>query len=330
MADGVYKIAGDLTGRIDATAIRLVSNMYCVFLISIWPEIMLTTQPKTYEKVFEIADNLLAEGRKPTQQMVRNELGSGSLTTINKALNDWWQGLGKRLLEQNARPEIPEPVFNSANTLWQQALAYAEHQLSDQRQQLEQHYLELESSLEGQNTAHRDDLRRLQDLSDKLMAENQQNLAYIAQLQKKQLEQDEREMRLEAENRDLKRQIKEYEITLDRMERSGDGNHQQELLEYQHKNQYLEGESSRLEKHLQTLQDENRQLRESLFDVERSSIKEKHQLEQVISQQDLRYQELEQRSTSSRLEPLLEARLKEKESEVERLHSLLENFKLKS
>lgn len=285
---------------------------------------------KTYEKVFEIADNLLAQGRKPTQQMVRNELGSGSLTTINKALNDWWQGLGKRLIEQNARPDIPEPVFNSANTLWQQALAYAEHQLSDQREQLEQRYLELKAELEGRTTEDRDDLRRLQDLSDKLLNDNQHYLATIAEQQKKQLMQDEREMRLEAENRDLKRQIKGFEITLEQLERNGGGNHQQEMLEYQHKNQYLEGETSRLEKHNQILQDENRQLRDSLLEIERQGIKEKHQLEQVISQQDMRYREMEHKLSAGSADSLLEARLKEKESEIARLHSLLESFKLKS
>lgn len=285
---------------------------------------------KTYEKVFEIADNLLAQGRKPTQQMVRNELGSGSLTTINKALNDWWQGLGKRLIEQNARPDIPEPVFNSANTLWQQALAYAEHQLSDQREHLEQRYLELKAELEGRTTEDRDDLRRLQDLSDKLLNDNQHYLATIAEQQKKQLIQDEREMRLEAENRDLKRQIKGLEITLEQLERNGGGNHQQEMLEYQHKNQYLEGEASRLEKHNQILQDENRQLRDALLDIERQGIKEKHQLEQVISQQDMRYREMEHKLSAGSADSLLEARLKEKESEIARLHSLLESFKLKS
>ena len=290
----------------------------------------MTMTPKTYEKVFDVADNLLAQGRKPTQQMVRNELGSGSLTTINKALNDWWQGLGKRLIEQNARPEIPEPVFTSANTLWQQALAYAEHQLSDQREQLEQHYLQLKAELEGRSHESREDLRRLQDLSDKLLDENQRNLEVIAEQHKKQKAQDEREMRLESENRDFRRQVKELEITLDQLERNGSDNRPQELLEYQHKNQYLEGESSRLEKQVVMLQDENRQLRQSLLDTERQSIKEKHQLEQVISQQDLRYRELEQRLQSDSGDKLLAARLNEKESEIERLHSLLESFKLKS
>lgn len=284
----------------------------------------------TYEKVFEVADSLLAQGKRPTQQMVRNELGTGSLTTINKALNDWWQGLGVRLLEKSKRPEIPEPVFDSANALWQQALAYAEHQLNDQRQQLEQRYLALKEKLDDRNAAEREDLRHLQSLSDRLLAENQRCLESISELQQKQLSQEEREMRLEAENRDYRRKVKEYEITLKQLEQGGGVNQQQELLEYQHKNQYLEGESSRLEKHAQNLLDENKQLKETLFDVERQAMKEKHQLEQVIGQQDLRYRELEQRSGADYADPLIEARLGEKDREIERLHSLLQSFNLKT
>ncbi|BBB26239.1 DNA-binding protein [Amphritea japonica] len=284
----------------------------------------------TYEKVLEVADSLLAQGKKPTQQMVRNELGTGSLTTINKALNDWWQGLGQRLLEKGKRPDIPEPVFDSANALWQQALAYAEHQLSDQRVQLEQRYLVMKEELDGQNSVEREDVRRLQDLSDRLLTENQRFLENISELQKKQLAQEEREMRLEAENRDYRRKVKEYEIALKQLEQGSGANQQQELLEYQHKNQYLEGESSRLEKHAQGLLDENRQLKERFFEVERQAMKEKHQLEQVISQQDLRYRELEQRLSKDAAAPLIEARLGEKDREIERLHNLLQNFNFKT
>ena len=302
--------------------------MYYVLLISLSSSaIRIMT---TYEKVLEVADSLLAQGKRPTQQMVRNELGTGSLTTINKALNDWWQGLGLRLLEKGNRPDIPEPVFDSANALWQQALAYAEHQLSDQRKQLEQRYLELKEELDGQNTVEREDVRRLQDLSDRLLNENQRFLENIAELQQKQLSQEEREMRLEAENRDYRRKVKEYEIALKQLEQGSGANQQQELLEYRHKNQYLEGESSRLEKHAQSLLDENRQLKETLFEVERQAMKENHQLEQVISQQDLRYRELEQRLSREATDPLIEARLGEKDREIERLHNLLQNFNLKT
>ena len=284
----------------------------------------------TYEKVFEVADSLLAQGKRPTQQMVRNELGTGSLTTINKALNDWWQGLGARLLENSKRPDIPEPVFDSANTLWQQALAYAEHQLSDQRQQLEQRYLALKEKLDDRNATERKDLTHLQNLSDRLLTENQRCLETISELQQKQLSQEEKEMRLDADNRDYHRRIKEYEITLKQLEQGSGVNQQQELLEYQHKNQYLEGESSRLEKYAQNLLDENKQLKETLFDIERQAMKEKHQLEQVIGQQDLRYRELEQKFCSENADPLIEARLGEKDREIERLHNLLQSFNLKT
>lgn len=282
----------------------------------------------TYEKVFEVADNLLAAGKRPTQQMVRNELGTGSLTTINKALNDWWQGLGVRLLESSKRPDIPEPVFDSANALWQQALAYAEHQLSDQRQQLEQRYLDLKEKLDDRNSTDREDLRHLQDLSDRLLTENQRGLEKISELQQKQLAQEEKEMRLETENRDYRRKVKEYEITLKQLEQGGSVNLQQELLEYQHKNQYLEGESSRIEKYAQNLLEENKHLKETLFDIERQAMKEKHQLEQVIGQQDVRYRELEQQLNVDRADPLIEARLSEKDREIERLHNLLKSFNL--
>lgn len=41
--------------------------------------------------VFKAADSLLQKGEAPTAKKIRNFLGSGSLTTITKYLNDWKQ-----------------------------------------------------------------------------------------------------------------------------------------------------------------------------------------------------------------------------------------------
>ena len=79
----------------------------------------------TREKVAEIADELLRQGIKPTQQNVRDRLGSGSLTTINKALNEWWSGLGQRLDAQTSGYDLPEPVIKLASKIWSDAIAYA-------------------------------------------------------------------------------------------------------------------------------------------------------------------------------------------------------------
>ena len=77
------------------------------------------------EKVYEIADDLLRQGIKPTQQNVRDRLGSGSLTTINKALNEWWSGLGRRIDAQASGYDLPEPVIKLASKIWNDAIAYA-------------------------------------------------------------------------------------------------------------------------------------------------------------------------------------------------------------
>ncbi|WP_173506027.1 DNA-binding protein [Marinobacterium sp. xm-d-579] len=79
----------------------------------------------TREQVYEIADELLRQGIKPTQQNVRDRLGSGSLTTINKALNEWWSGLGQRLDAQASGYDLPEPVIKLASKIWTDAIAYA-------------------------------------------------------------------------------------------------------------------------------------------------------------------------------------------------------------
>ncbi|WP_261840931.1 DNA-binding protein [Aliamphritea ceti] len=107
----------------------------------------------TYQKVFIAADELLALGQRPTQQSVRDLLGTGSLTTINKALNAWWQSLGERLQMQRQRPDIPEQIFNMANQIWEQALAHSAAENSAKRQALELEYADKMTALKAQETA---------------------------------------------------------------------------------------------------------------------------------------------------------------------------------
>jgi len=290
----------------------------------------------THQRVYEIADQLLALGQRPTQQSVRNELGSGSLTTINKALNDWWKSLGERLNEQRNRPDIPEPVFDSANTLWQQALAYAEHQLSEERTALEQQYRKYKHDIENQTVISKDEQQRLQELSDRLLVENERHLQKYSELQQTLNQQEGREIRLMAENRDLNRQLKEMEVVLQRLEQSSNVDLNQKIQTSELKISQLESENSHLDKHNQQLTKENNDLRGQLLDTERTAMKDKHNLELVISQQDLRHKELEQQIRGSigsadldeamLKSDMLTARLSAKEEEVERLLDLLKSF----
>ena len=46
----------------------------------------------TYEQVAEAADNLKAQNLKPTSRAVREALGSGSMATVCKLLQQWQAG----------------------------------------------------------------------------------------------------------------------------------------------------------------------------------------------------------------------------------------------
>ncbi len=114
---------------------------------------IMSEHDSTYQKVFIAADELLALGQRPTQQSVRELLGTGSLTTINKALNAWWQSLGERLKMQRQRPDIPEQIFDMANQVWEKALAYSAAENSAKRQALELEYADKMAALKAQEVA---------------------------------------------------------------------------------------------------------------------------------------------------------------------------------
>lgn len=75
--------------------------------------------PTTKELVYIAAEELLSEGIKPSQQLVREKIGKGSATTIHRALNEWWVDLGKRLKYQDEKDNgIPVQVQRALDDLW--------------------------------------------------------------------------------------------------------------------------------------------------------------------------------------------------------------------
>jgi hypothetical protein len=74
--------------------------------------------------VFRAADELLIEGNRPTIDRVRMRLGRGSPNTINEHLDAWWLKLGARLRDIPGRefPDLPDPVANALQSLWNVAI----------------------------------------------------------------------------------------------------------------------------------------------------------------------------------------------------------------
>lgn len=79
--------------------------------------------------VWSAADQLLAEGQRPTIERVRQKIGRGSPNTVSPMLERWFATLSKRLdprpgenMPPGAEAErVPVAVMQAAQTLWDQA-----------------------------------------------------------------------------------------------------------------------------------------------------------------------------------------------------------------
>ncbi len=102
----------------------------------------------TRERVFEVADQLVAEGQSATLNNVRKALGGGSFTTISDAMSEWRD---KQTVKQ---AEVVEPVPESVaerigelgRELWALAMEKANAKLVSEREAIEQARSQMENS----------------------------------------------------------------------------------------------------------------------------------------------------------------------------------------
>jgi len=107
----------------------------------------------TKERIFQIADDLDANGQNPTLALVRKNLGGGSFTTISEAMTEW--KARKAAQEAPSRREpLPQAAMDQLTELgaelWGMALDLANGRLAGERAALEVTRLELEA---GKNEA---------------------------------------------------------------------------------------------------------------------------------------------------------------------------------
>lgn len=176
----------------------------------------------TQERVFQAADELLAQGVKPSQQLIREKIGRGSATTIHRALNEWWHNLGRRLVRhEEDSGDIPAPVRLAFIELWQIACKQAnllQKQQNDaisasansERQALQDEknrFIERAEKLSEQlSTAY----ERIDKLQEELQSQQKLYLNQEKQLYMKSAELD----KVSSDNKVLEKVIKELEERL--------------------------------------------------------------------------------------------------------------------
>lgn len=102
----------------------------------------------TESDVHTAADQLVANGERPTVERIRAHLGTGSPNTVTRWLDTWWKNLSLRL--QPKRPDLkdaPAVLAEFAGQWWALALEHAREsileELTDARQTLAAEYDEL-------------------------------------------------------------------------------------------------------------------------------------------------------------------------------------------
>lgn len=103
-----------------------------------------STRGVQQEEVWAAADQLVAEGLRPTIERVRLKIGRGSPNTVSPMLDAWFATLGSRLgVTDEKKPtagELPAPVRQAVTKLWESALlsaqGVAEHGLLQAQQTL--------------------------------------------------------------------------------------------------------------------------------------------------------------------------------------------------
>ena len=89
-----------------------------------------------YKDVERSARRLFSQGITPSVQRVRNELGTGSNTTIAKHLNTWRESFSES--RSPALPEsVPEDLMNPLDDFWSTAVAKAESNYQKYKEDLE-------------------------------------------------------------------------------------------------------------------------------------------------------------------------------------------------
>ena len=89
-----------------------------------------STRGVQQEEVWTAADNLIADGLRPTIERVRLKMGRGSPSTVSPMLDAWFATLGSRLGVTNTNKptagELPAPVRQAVTKLWESALLSAQ------------------------------------------------------------------------------------------------------------------------------------------------------------------------------------------------------------
>ncbi|MBY0544071.1 MAG: DNA-binding protein [Gammaproteobacteria bacterium] len=108
-----------------------------------------------YDSVKQTAIKLLSQGIAPSVQKVREQLGTGSNTTIAEHLKRWREEHAQKII-YHLSADMPKELISAFEVLWQTAMEHAQNQLALQKQMLdEERATSQQLHIEAEKEAHR-------------------------------------------------------------------------------------------------------------------------------------------------------------------------------
>lgn len=104
-----------------------------------------------YEMVKQTAVRLLSQGIAPSVQKIREELGTGSNSTIADHLKVWRDDYAKKTIH-HLPANMPKELISTFEVLWQTAMEHAQNQLAEYKKAVEN---ECEAALQKEKDAEK-------------------------------------------------------------------------------------------------------------------------------------------------------------------------------
>lgn len=178
----------------------------------------------TRELVFEAATKLFLQGQKPSVATVRALIGQGSNTTIQEALNDWWQELSNKFGRLQSHPDVPEELGPLLSQLWLEAVKKADANLSTDREKMAEQLREEQgrlAALSGEadllRQANADMKTQVSDLSNRLETATSLQLAAHSQSEQLRAECQSLKETLQGERRLSEDARAAHQVAIDKM-----------------------------------------------------------------------------------------------------------------
>lgn len=127
-----------------------------------------------YETIKQTAVKLLSQGIAPSVQKIREELGTGSNTTIAEHLKVWRDEYAKKTIH-HLPANMPKELISAFEVLWQTAMEHAQNHLAEYKKAIE---CEREAVAQKENEANKaigDFQLKLEELTRALGQENTNN-----------------------------------------------------------------------------------------------------------------------------------------------------------